>query len=147
MDGNSVLHVFETMHVACDNAPYGFAVSAGEVAIAIRDVAGMFHEDEGLTIIASTRYLESIKLPYTGPYARITISFSSPHNVPGFTAVLIAKLAAVGIPTGVIAAYYHDHIYVPFDFRKEAVALLKNLKNEPVEASTPATPETTTPQA
>ncbi len=130
-NGTSLRSVFQTMHVSCDNDPYGFATKEGEVAVAIRDVAGLFHEDEGLTIIASTRYLESIGLAYTGPYARLTISFSATHNIPGFSAILVQKLAEVGIPTGVIAAYFHDHIYVPYDYRKEAIALLKNLRNEP----------------
>lgn len=42
----------------------------------------------------------------------------------GLTAAVSAKLAAKGISANVIAAFYHDHIFVPVDKAELAIAAL-----------------------
>ena len=40
---------------------------------------------------------------------------------------MATALTRVGISANVVAAYYHDHIFVPWDRRDEAVAVLRGL--------------------
>jgi hypothetical protein len=37
-------------------------------------------------------------------------------------------LASVGIPCNVIAAFHHDHLFVPFANREHALEILKHLQ-------------------
>ena len=42
----------------------------------------------------------------------------------GLTAAIATALAKVGISANVIAGYHHDHIFVPWSRRYEALAIL-----------------------
>jgi hypothetical protein len=45
----------------------------------------------------------------------------------GLTAVVATKLAAEGISANVIAAFYHDHVFVQANRAKAALAALTSL--------------------
>ncbi|GAM58533.1 hypothetical protein JCM19231_1998 [Vibrio ishigakensis] len=45
----------------------------------------------------------------------------------GLTAAVSSALAAEEISANVIAAYYHDHVFVPVDKTKEALEVLQGL--------------------
>jgi hypothetical protein len=47
----------------------------------------------------------------------------------GFLAAVMARLAAHGISTNAISAYYHDHLFLPVDRAEEAMELLQSLKH------------------
>jgi len=51
----------------------------------------------------------------------------------GMTAAIARLLGDAGISANVVAAYYHDHIFVPWERRHEAAALLERNPN-PSEA-------------
>jgi hypothetical protein len=44
----------------------------------------------------------------------------------GLTAALSKRLAEAGISANVVAALHHDHIFVPWERREEALALLRS---------------------
>jgi hypothetical protein len=48
-------------------------------------------------------------------------------NAVGLTAALSRRLAESGISANIIAALRHDHIFVPWDLREEALELLTGL--------------------
>ena len=72
-----------------------------------------FMEPEGLTLVLEK--LEAIKagLVFEQTFCQITLSVHSSLEAVGLTAAVAAKLTAKGISANVIAAYYHDHIFVP----------------------------------
>jgi hypothetical protein len=72
-----------------------------------------FMEPEGLTLVLEK--LEAIKagLVFEQTFCQITLSVHSSLEAVGLTAAVAAKLTARGISANVIAAYYHDHIFVP----------------------------------
>jgi hypothetical protein len=43
---------------------------------------------------------------------------------------MATKLAEHGISANVVAAFYHDHVFVQYELREKATTLLENLKNE-----------------
>ena len=47
----------------------------------------------------------------------------------GLTAAVSTKLTSKGISANVIAAYYHDHIFVSNDKAEQALSALKELSN------------------
>jgi hypothetical protein len=45
----------------------------------------------------------------------------------GLTAALSSALADVGVSANIVAALRHDHIFVPWDLREEAMHCLQSL--------------------
>ena len=84
------------------------------------DTFAVIREDEGLTAVRSSP---------TGYWAHIAIGVLSDLESIGLTAALSKHLADAGISANVIAALHHDHIFVPWDRRDEAMAVLRGLSN------------------
>ena len=55
---------------------------------------------------------ENAGLQFEGSFCQITLNVHSSLEAVGLTAAVSAKLSAQGISANVIAAYYHDHIFV-----------------------------------
>ena len=98
-----------------DATQFGFETLAE--APALGDAFALIREDEGLTVIR----------PGTG-WARITLGVHSSLAAVGLTACVAAALAQRGISANMIAAFHHDHIFVPWDRREEALAVLYALR-------------------
>jgi hypothetical protein len=45
----------------------------------------------------------------------------------GLTARISTALAAHGISANIVAAFHHDHVFVPWDRREEAMTALREL--------------------
>ena len=88
---------------------------------------GLFHEDEGLTVIATAADLAASGIPALTGLARLTMMVQSSLEAVGMTAAMATALTSAGISANVVAAYHHDHIFVPWDRRDEAVAVLRRL--------------------
>ncbi|OED86903.1 ACT domain-containing protein [Vibrio breoganii] len=73
---------------------------------------GTFIEPEGLTLVLERRIAEQKQLQFDGAFRMITLTVHSSLEAVGLTAAVSTKLAEKGISANVIAAYYHDHIFV-----------------------------------
>ena len=81
--------------------------------------------DDGFALI---REAEGITLVRPGEgWARITLDIHSSLDAVGLTARVSAALAERGISANIIAALNHDHVFVPWDRRDEALAALRGL--------------------
>ena len=83
-----------------------------------------FAETEGLTLVMLQDQAEQHGLSYEGVFRRITLGVHSSLEAVGLTAAVTGKLATHGIAANVIAAYFHDHIFVPAELAKPAMGLL-----------------------
>lgn len=88
---------------------------------------GFFQEEEGLTIILPRDEAERHGLDYTFTAALITLKVHSDLAAVGFLAAISRVLAQEGISTNVVSAYYHDHLFVPYETAERALALLQQL--------------------
>ncbi|MEZ9133107.1 ACT domain-containing protein [Vibrio breoganii] len=77
------------------------------------DPVGTFIEPEGLTLVLERSVAEQHQLSFDGAFRMITLTVHSSLEAVGLTAAVSTKLAEKGISANVIAAYYHDHIFVP----------------------------------
>lgn len=84
-----------------------------------------FVESEGLTLIVSVEAAEKAQLSYESKFKQITLTIHSSLNAVGLTAAISTKLASYGISANVVAAYYHDHIFVQTEKADEALLALK----------------------
>ena len=71
-----------------------------------------FAEQEGLTLVLEKSLAQGAGLKFEGSFRQITLTVHSSLEAVGLTAAVSKKLADKGISANVIAAYYHDHIFV-----------------------------------
>jgi uncharacterized protein len=89
---------------------------------------GCFHENEGLTLIIPRSRADDAGCAYDGVYRAITLRVHSSLSAVGLTAAVAAALADHGISANVVAAFHHDHIFVPADRAAEALDALHALQ-------------------
>lgn len=86
-----------------------------------------FQEEEGLSLLSTQQNADEANIKYDSVLKGITLSVHSSLDAVGFTAAVANKLANNGIPANVVAAYYHDHVFVPADKAQFALQLLTEL--------------------
>ncbi|MBN2489109.1 MAG: ACT domain-containing protein [Methanosarcinaceae archaeon] len=84
-----------------------------------------FLEAEGLTLIVSVEAAEKAQLAYENTFKQITLTVHSSLDAVGLTAAVATKLASHDISANVVAAYYHDHIFVQTEKADSALLALK----------------------
>ncbi|EGU9323397.1 TPA: ACT domain-containing protein [Vibrio parahaemolyticus] len=84
-----------------------------------------FIESEGLTLVLEKSSAEQAGLSFDGTFSQITLTVHSSLEAVGLTAAVASKLASKGISANVIAAYYHDHIFVQSSKAEMAVSALE----------------------
>ncbi|WP_301751625.1 ACT domain-containing protein [uncultured Erythrobacter sp.] len=98
-----------------DARRWDFALVAGDPPA---DAFALIREDEGLTAIVSGE---------GGAFACITLMVHSALDGVGLTAAIATALAAAGIACNVVAGFHHDHLFVPWERREEALAILSDI--------------------
>lgn len=86
-----------------------------------------YREDEGLSLVLTKQQADAANLGYDSVFRCITLRVHSSLDAVGLTAAVAGRLAANGISANVIAAYYHDHVYVPQEKAEQALELLEAL--------------------
>jgi len=81
--------------------------------------------DADFAIVREAEGMTLIRPEPTGEWARISLGVHSSLEAVGLTAILSARLAEAGISANIVAALHHDHIFVPWDRRDEALAALR----------------------
>jgi hypothetical protein len=88
---------------------------------------GMFAEKEGTTLILTKSEAQQASLSFSGEYRCITLNVHSSLEAVGLTAAVSTALAQANISANVVAAYYHDHIFVPSNKALIAMSTLEAL--------------------
>jgi uncharacterized protein len=88
------------------------------------DCLMLFREQEAETVILRKEKADALELAYDGIFACITLTVHSSLEAVGLTAAFSQALAARGISCNVVAAFYHDHIFVK---RSHAAAAMEAL--------------------
>ena len=83
----------------------------------------IIREEEGVTCILPATAAASD----AAQFAQITLQVHSDLEGVGLTAAVSNALATSGIACNVIAGAHHDHLFVPWDRREEALKLLEKL--------------------
>ena len=78
----------------------------------INDILLFFREQEGITIIIKKEIADNLGFKYSFIAAWISLTVHSSLEAVGLTAAFSKALAANNISCNVVAAFYHDHIFV-----------------------------------
>jgi hypothetical protein len=86
-----------------------------------------FCEEEGLTLLVTKENADKAGFNYESIFKCITLKVHSSLEAVRLTAAVSSKLAKRGISANVLAAYYHDHIFVPAEKVDAALSALNDL--------------------
>ena len=76
------------------------------------DIVMLFKENEAITLILKKETADTLKLDYSVVMSWITLTVHSSLEAVGLTAAFSKALSGNGISCNVVAAFYHDHIFV-----------------------------------
>jgi hypothetical protein len=130
----SMSPILNTERVAFVSLAIGEEAPAGIPGTAI---IGTFREPEGLTVFLELDVAEQFNLQISYRAAWITLILRSDLTSAGLTAAFSGALGAAGISCNVVAAAYHDHIFVPLDAADAAMDVLHQLRREAANGNTP----------
>ena len=110
-----------------DDTDWVFAVVGEEDAVPLTPRAiATFREAKGRTLVLPQSAADGLE-NVSAPMSKITLQVHSSLEAVGLTAAVAGALAEEGISANVIAAYYHDHIFVPKSSADRALAVLRAL--------------------
>ncbi|WP_409416056.1 ACT domain-containing protein [Flavobacterium sp. PS2] len=92
--------------------------------IAIKDIVMSFTESEGITLILKKEIADELKLSYSVVMSWITLTVHSSLEAVGLTAAFAKALSDNNISCNVVAAFYHDHIFVNKKDTDNAITIL-----------------------
>ena len=87
-----------------------------------------FREKEGVSLILARTLAADFGFACDMPMRRIVLEVFSSLEGVGLTAAVASALSAHGIPCNMVAAYHHDHIFVPSDKAELAMEILTELQ-------------------
>jgi uncharacterized protein len=128
MNGETDLKILlKTLHPFHNIGDYVFCSIKESKQLQIDDFVLLFKEQEGTTAILSKEKADSFHFIYTNVYAWITLSVHSSLEAVGLTAAFSTALSKAQISCNVVAAYFHDHIFVPKNDVEKAMDVLRKL--------------------
>ncbi len=120
------------MRPMLDPEPYVFCTFASKSLMDLADYnpIGLFSETEGITAILPLERARELGLAEAEWFRRITLTVHSSLEAVGLTAAVSTALAENEISANVVAAYFHDHVFVPEEKAEEALLVLRSLSGQ-----------------
>lgn len=131
MSGETNLNILlKNMTPILNEGDYVYCSVPATNSVDTADILGFFKEKEGFTVILKKEIADQLNLSYSYIAAWITLNIHSSLAATGLTAAFATALAKENISCNVVAAYYHDHIFVAKKDADKAMKTLKNLSNQ-----------------
>ncbi len=126
---NDLAKLLSDMRPVLDPVDYVFVALPAAQAGRLAGLSPLmtFREAEGVTLILPRDAAQAEGLAAVEVFKRVTLRVHSSLAAVGLTAAVSACLTEQGISANVVAAYYHDHIFVPAERSDEALAALEGL--------------------
>jgi uncharacterized protein len=87
----------------------------------------LMREDEAITVVATVAEMQNFKIDHIPGWARISLEIHSDLAAVGLTAAVSTALTKANISANVVAGYYHDHFFVQWERRHDAMAALRKI--------------------
>ena len=121
---NDLSILLKTMKPKINLGEYVFCTITNSTQIDYNDVILFFKEQEGNTVIVKKEVADNLNLDYFFIASWITLTVHSSLNAVGLTAAFSKALSDEGISCNVVAAFYHDHIFVDHNDTEKALQVL-----------------------
>ena len=113
MSGEKKLEILlKTMKPKINLGEFVFCEVKNLEKINLSEIVMTFREEESITIIAKKEIADKLNLKYSFIASWITLTIHSSLEAVGLTAAFSKALSENGISCNVVAAFYHDHIFV-----------------------------------
>ncbi len=122
--------LLKTMQPQLNAGEFVFCAISDLTPINSADILMTFKEAEGFTIITSKETADQLQLSYSYIASWITLTVHSSLEAVGLTAAFSNALAAEGISCNVVAAFYHDHIFVDKKDANKAMEILNSFSKK-----------------
>jgi hypothetical protein len=119
--------LLKNMTPVLNTGDYVYCTVSALNAIDTSQILGLFKEAEGFTVILKKELADQLDLKYTYIAAWITLTIHSSLEAADLTAAFATALAQEHISCNVVAAYYHDHIFVAKKDTEKAMQALRKL--------------------
>jgi len=127
MNGETNLDtLLKTMRPKLNMGVFVFCLVKDLTLVNLNKAVLFFKEEEGYTIIVKKEVADTLNLDYTFISSWVTLTVHSSLEAVGLTAAFSKALADNGIGCNVVAAFYHDHIFVPIQDTEKAMAVLNS---------------------
>lgn len=128
MPGEKNLEILlRNMRPALQEGEYVFCTLQEMPASALSRCVMTFQEAEGITVIANRELADEYGWKYQYIAGWITLKVHSSLEAVGLTAAVSHALAKENISCNVVAAYYHDHIFVDRNDCEKAMEVLESV--------------------
>ncbi len=133
MTGESNLgKLLKTMKPRLNVGEYVFCTINDLALVDLKEVLLLFREEESTTIILRKDVAEALNFDCTFIASWITLTVHSSLEAVGLTAAFSRALANHNISCNVVAAYYHDHIFVAKSDVEKAMTVLNQFAEEEI---------------
>jgi hypothetical protein len=119
--------LLQTMKPKLNPGEFVFCTVNSLKTIDLNDVLLLFKEQEGMTIIIKREIADHLDLDYSYIASWITLTVHSSLSAIGLTAAFSKALAKGGVSCNVVAAHFHDHIFVDKGDTEKAMHILHGL--------------------
>jgi uncharacterized protein len=121
--------LLKTMKLEHNSGDYVFCKVENLESINVNEIEMFFREKEAITLILKKEIAEILKLEYSVIMAWITLTVHSSLEAVGLTAAFSKALSEKEISCNVVAAFYHDHIFVNKKDVEKAIEILNAFSN------------------
>lgn len=121
--------LLKSMKPEHNSGDYVFCKVESLEQINLNEIEMFFREKEAITLILKEEKAEILKLEYSVIMAWITLTVHSSLEAVGLTAAFSKALSENGISCNVVAAFYHDHIFVNKKDIEKAMEILNAFSN------------------
>jgi uncharacterized protein len=128
MSGETNLQkLLHTMQPKLNAGEYVFCTIENLQLIDAAKIISFFKEDEGYTIIIQKELADELQFSYAAIFSWIALAVHSSLEAVGLTAAISTALSNNEISCNIVAAYYHDHIFVSTKDSEKAMEILQKL--------------------
>jgi hypothetical protein len=126
--GPSLKSLLEHLSPKLNDGAYVFCRVPNDYKADNLSVLAVFREAEGKTLVIDQQSAAELNFDHSAPMSWITLEVHSSLEAVGLTATVSAALAEKDIACNVIAAYYHDHLFIPQTEARRAMETLNGLR-------------------
>ncbi len=116
--------LLKTMKPILNSGEFVFCSVKDLASVDLKDTVLIFKEEEAITIVIKKEIADRLKLDYSFISSWITLTVHSSLEAVGLTAAFSKALSDNRISCNVVAAFYHDHIFVDKRDAEKAMAVL-----------------------
>lgn len=117
--------LLKTMKPEHNPGDYVFCKVENLEGISLIDIEMFFKEKEAITLILKKEIADILQLDYSVIMSWITLTVHSSLEAVGLTAAFSKALSEQEISCNVVAAFYHDHIFVSKKDTEKAMEILR----------------------